>query len=67
MIRKMILFLFIACNCLAQTPVIQWEQTYGGGQMDEAFSIFNDQYGNFLVGGEASSHALVFSIDNLGN
>ncbi len=63
----MILFLFIACNCLAQTPVIQWEQTYGGGQMDEAFSIFNDQYGNFLVGGEASSHALVFSIDNLGN
>ena len=54
-------------TCFAQAPIIIWEHTYGGGQMDEAFSIFNDQYGSFWVSGMASSHALVFSIDNLGN
>ncbi len=54
-------------TCFAQAPIIIWEHTYGGGQMDEGNSIFEDQFDNLLISGVASSNALVFSIDNSGN
>ncbi|MFZ7116406.1 MAG: T9SS type A sorting domain-containing protein [Bacteroidota bacterium] len=61
------LFLIISTTITGQSPNILWEQTYGGGQMDKAYSVFKDMSENLWITGEASSDALLFSIDSIGN
>ena len=55
--KAILFYLFLLFHCIssAQTPVIQWQKTYGGSLNDQGISIYNTSDGGFIVAATSES------------
>ncbi|MFV8347900.1 T9SS type A sorting domain-containing protein [Flavobacterium sp. ZB4P13] len=55
MIRSTLIFIFIINVCYSQAPIIQWEKSYGGNQVDIANGICQTADGGYVFIGSTNS------------
>ncbi|MBL7885374.1 MAG: T9SS type A sorting domain-containing protein [Flavobacterium sp.] len=53
---KLFIFLLLTINCFCQTPVIEWQKSYGGTNYDNARSVAQTSDGGYIVVGNTSSN-----------